>query len=132
VQPPPRPPPAPPPPPPSHPPARRYRELLLGSVWVLCPGGFSHPETYRLYETLEAGALPILQSHSFWLHLFAHELPPFPLISGARDICKFIQMSDADVEALRMATQAWYRRYKTRVGSSLRHVFEGTPRSPSN
>jgi hypothetical protein len=82
--------------------------MLLDSVWVLCPGGFVHPETFRLYETLEAGALPVLQSHSFWSLLFAHELPPFPLISGPDDICALIEMSDSDTEALRRATLAWY------------------------
>ena len=82
--------------------------MLLDSVWVLCPGGFVHPETFRVYETLEAGALPVLQSHSFWSLLFAQELPPFPLSSGPEDICALIEMSDSDTEALRRATLAWY------------------------
>jgi hypothetical protein len=102
-----------------------YRRMLLDSVWVLCPGGFIHPETFRLYETLEAGALPILQSHSFWLLLFEHEQPPFPFISGAQDICKLIEISDAEAEALRLSTQAWYRRYKARLGRSIRDIIEG-------
>jgi hypothetical protein len=100
--------------------------MLLDSVWVLCPGGFVHPETFRLYETLEAGALPVLQSHSFWSLLFAHELPPFPLISGPGDICALIEMSDSDTEALRQATLAWYWRYKWNLGRSIKNLVDGT------
>lgn len=96
--------------------------MLLDSVWVLCPGGFVHPETFRFYETLEAGALPVLQTHLYWLDIFAHELPPFPLISEPGDICNLIEMSDADAEALRLATQAWYRRYKLRQARSIRDL----------
>ena len=100
--------------------------MLMDSVWVLCPGGFVHPETFRLYETLEAGALPVLQSHRFWSLLFAHELPPFPFISGPENICELIEMSDADADALRLATQAWYRRYKWNLGRSIRSVVDRT------
>ncbi len=96
--------------------------MLLDSVWVLCPGGFVHPETFRFYETLEAGALPVLQTHLYWHYIFAHELPPFPLISEPDDICNLIEMSDADAEALRLATQAWYRRYKLRQARSIRDL----------
>ena len=101
-----------------------YRQMLLDSVWVLCPGGFVHPETFRFYETLEAGSLPVLQTHSYWLYLFATELPPFPLISEPGDICKLIEMSDMDVEALRLATQAWYRKFKLRQALNIRDLVE--------
>ena len=50
-------------------------------------------ETFSLYETLEAVALPVLQSHSFWSLLFAHELAaailPFNF-GGPGDICALI------------------------------------------
>ena len=105
--------------------------MLLDSVWVLCPGGFVHLETFRLYETLEAGALPVLQSHSFWSLLFARELPPFPFVSGPEDICALIEMTDTDAEALRLATLAWYRRYKWNLGLSIRNVVDGTLLLPS-
>jgi hypothetical protein len=99
--------------------------MLMDSVWVLCPGGFVHPETFRLYEALEAGALPVLQMHSFWSLLFAHELPPFPMITGLQEICRLLEMPDAEAESLRLATQAWYRRYKLHLGQRIRNIVEG-------
>jgi hypothetical protein len=103
---------------------RSYRQMLQSSVWVLCPGGFVHPETFRLYEALEAGAIPVLQQHQFWTYLFAQEPPPFPLISGPSDICQLLEMSDESAESLRLATLAWYRRFKTAQARSIRQVVE--------
>ena len=74
----------------------------MRALCKLCPGGFVHPETFRFY--------------------ICHELPPFPLISEPGDICNLIEMSDADAEALRLAAQAWYRRYKLRQARSIRDL----------
>jgi hypothetical protein len=37
----------------------KYMEQLLNSWFIPCPGGIN-PETFRFYEALEAGAVPIL------------------------------------------------------------------------
>ena len=36
-----------------------YRDVLLSSVFTLCPTGHS-PETFRLFEAAEAGSIPIV------------------------------------------------------------------------
>lgn len=64
-----------------------YLENMARSKIVLCPSGVESPDTFRLYEALEAGCLPIVdafatnnQSWGFWQYLFK-EQPPFPIIS---------------------------------------------------
>jgi hypothetical protein len=41
-------------------PTSAYRDVLLDSVFTLCPQGHS-PETFRLFEAAEAGSIPIVE-----------------------------------------------------------------------
>lgn len=64
-----------------------YLENMAKAKIVLCPSGVESPDTFRLYEALEAGCVPIVdafatnnQNWGFWQYLFK-EQPPFPIIS---------------------------------------------------
>jgi len=37
-------------------------KVLSSSEFLPCPNGFVHPETYRLYEALESGCIPIVEN----------------------------------------------------------------------
>ena len=37
-------------------------EILSSTKFIPCPNGFFHPETYRLYEALECGCIPIVEN----------------------------------------------------------------------
>ena len=37
-------------------------DILSSTVFMPCPNGFVHPETYRLYEALECECIPIVQN----------------------------------------------------------------------
>lgn len=63
-----------------------YLTKLTESKIVLCPSGIETPDTFRLYEALEAGCIPIVdafatrnQDWGFWSYLF--DDVPFPIIS---------------------------------------------------
>lgn len=63
-----------------------YLTVLAQSKIVLCPSGIETPDTFRLYEALEAGCLPIVdafasnnQDWGFWSYLFKGGVP-FPVI----------------------------------------------------
>jgi hypothetical protein len=45
---------------------RFYRELLGRSLFTLCPRGYG-PTSFRLYEAIQAGSIPIYLSDAFWL-----------------------------------------------------------------
>ena len=64
-----------------------YMQLLFDTRFVLCPAG-NNPETFRLYESLEAGAVPIVVRAPLqrdFLRAFAAP-PPFPVLESWTDI----------------------------------------------
>jgi hypothetical protein len=63
-----------------------YLGILTETRIALCPSGVETPDTFRLYEALEAGCLPIVdafasknQDWGFWGYLFKDGVP-FPVI----------------------------------------------------
>ena len=46
-------------------------EILSSTIFIPCPNGFVHPETYRLYEALECECIPIVEnSYKYYERLF--------------------------------------------------------------
>ena len=46
-------------------------EILSSTEFIPCPNGFFHPETYRLYEALECGCIPIVENaYKYYDRLF--------------------------------------------------------------
>lgn len=63
-----------------------YMEVMAQTKIVLCPSGIECPDTFRLYEALEAGCLPVVDAFStkhqapgFWSYLFGEDIP-FPIV----------------------------------------------------
>ncbi len=46
-------------------------EILSSTEFIPCPNGFWHPETYRVYEALECGCIPVVEStYDYYDRLF--------------------------------------------------------------
>ncbi len=46
-------------------------EILSQTEFIPCPNGFVHPETYRVYEALECGCIPIVENaYKYYDRLF--------------------------------------------------------------
>lgn len=58
---------------------KEYYELMEKSKIVLCPRGNISFDSFRLYEALEAGCIPIAEDIYFFNRMFNY--PPFPLIN---------------------------------------------------
>jgi len=64
---------------------KEYREMLSNSKYALCPAGQDSMDSFRIYEALEAGAIPVTLKHtehmrvepSYWHAVFfgQQELP---------------------------------------------------------
>ena len=51
--------------------ANEMSEVLSSTEFLPCPNGFFHPETYRLYEALECGCIPIVEdAYKYYDRLF--------------------------------------------------------------
>jgi hypothetical protein len=66
----------------------RYLEVMSTTKIAFCPSGPESPDNFRLYEALECGCLPIVDSFStnfrvpgFWNYLFDGDVP-FPIINN--------------------------------------------------
>lgn len=63
-----------------------YIDILAKTKIVACPSGVETPDSFRLYEALEAGCIPVVDAFStnnkapgFWSYLFGGEVP-FPVV----------------------------------------------------
>lgn len=72
-------------------PREEYYKLMASSKVIPCPSGAEAPDSFRVYEALEAGCVPLADNHSpvdsypggYWKFLFREE-PPFPIIEEWR------------------------------------------------
>lgn len=98
-----------------------YLRALCNTKIAPCPTGTFTPDTFRLYEALEAGCIPITDAGSphtgdigYWQFLFGEE-PPFPLISSWKEFNgKCDALLDGWDERSREVSN-WWSGYKTRI-----------------
>jgi len=102
-------------------PTEAYRDLLEESVLVPCPSGWSNLETFRVYEALEAGCIPIVERRPAFDYftdlLGAHPIPTVSRWAEARDL--FVGRSLEDLESLRQSCEGWWRAFKRRLRPSI-------------
>jgi len=98
-----------------------YRALLDDTVLVPCPGGWSNLETFRVYEALEAGCIPIVERRIAFDYyndlLGAH---PLPTVSDWTEVREFVSSKTLeDLECLRRSCELWWQAFKRRLRSTL-------------
>ena len=91
-----------------------YYKILNNSIFVPIPHGYFHPETYRLYEALEAGCIPIIENP---FQFFDNFLPNNPLLSvnsweDSSTIIKKYLENKKDIEILRNKINHWWTQHK--------------------
>jgi hypothetical protein len=100
-----------------------YRALMDESMIVPCPAGWSNLESFRVYEALEAGCIPIVEKRPGFDYFTALLGPhPIPTVAdwneGAARVRQIKQCGEAD--ALQRACAQWWASYKPRLGNQLR------------
>ena len=91
-----------------------YYKILNNSIFAPIPHGYFHPETYRLYEALEAGCIPIIENP---FQFFDNFLPNNPLLSvnsweDSSTIIKKYLENKKDIENLRNNINDWWIQHK--------------------
>jgi hypothetical protein len=118
-----------------------YRNLMLDSIFVLCPEGNASVDCFRVYEALECGCIPIVFSKntfqwfeegSYWKHIMQSETePPFVMALTMEENVKRVQELLLDKEALekqRLACWEAWQQCKTRLREMFRSRF--SPKVP--
>lgn len=106
-----------------------YIRLLADSRIIPCPSGHFTPESFRLYEALEAGCLPVTDREpppsrphikSFWTDLLGDV--PWPMVGNWAELPDLLAKYKADPIALQRDANkagAWWARYKRQVALDM-------------
>ena len=90
-------------------------EVLSSTEFIPCPNGFFHPETYRLYEALECGCIPIVENaYKYYERLFPNN--PFIKIDKWAEAKPIINGWGSDqIKRKREECKIWWSRYKNEL-----------------
>ena len=91
-----------------------YYDILNKSIFTLVPHGYFHPETYRLYESLECGSIPIVENpHNFFENFLPNN--PFPKINNweeSFDLIKNLIKKKDELNDLSNKVNSWWATHK--------------------
>lgn len=87
-----------------------YIEKMRKAKVIPCPRGNISPDSFRMYEALEHGALPICENREFFETLFT--APPFPIIDEPRQWEGYCRDAVTSFPSIQNDSSAWWHRYK--------------------
>lgn len=101
-----------------------YRNWMLAAKIAPCPSGAVSVDSFRLWEALEAGAIPLADTVSpvdgpttYWQSLFSDI--PFPLIEDWSTLPDVVTALLQDWRATANRVGAWWMRYKRQLAHWL-------------
>ena len=94
-----------------------YRDLMGRTRVALCPGGVNSPDSFRLYEALESGCIPIVDDREFFTAMFGEF--PFPCVDSWSEAPALIQLCKSD-RSLAGDCFAWWHDHRWRMVSDLK------------
>lgn len=89
-----------------------YVRALSQSAFTLCPMG-KNEETFRLWEALEVGSMPIIKNTSQWAQLGNHPLPVINTWEDIRSLLDSFAANPVAVDELQTNVVAWYKAFKS-------------------
>jgi hypothetical protein len=104
-------------------PIGEYRQLMDDSVFVPCPTGNVNLDSFRVYEALEAGCVPIVErrtGYDYFSELYGCH--PFPSVldwNEAASLIRHLCRHNA-VQHLMDACQVWWAAYKRALSAKIR------------
>ena len=93
----------------------KMSEILSSTEFIPCPNGFVHPETYRIYEALECGCIPIVENaYKYYDRLFPGN--PFIKVDKWMEAKLTIKAwSEEQVKLKREECNMWWSKYKNQL-----------------
>ena len=107
-----------------------YLSILGDSVFVPCPMGNVNLESFRLYEALDSGAIPILERRP-WLDYFTRLFGPHPLPSvcnwmEARSVMETFRSNPERLRNKQVEIREWWRQWETKVSRQVTEAIRMT------
>ena len=95
--------------------AEKMNDMLSSAEFIPCPNGFFHPETYRVYEALECGCIPIVENaYKYYDRLFLNN--PFIKVDKWKDSKAILQGWGSDqIKKKRAEIIFWWKEEKNKI-----------------
>lgn len=107
-----------------------YCQHLSQAKTVPCPSGPETPDTFRLYEALELGSVPIADEATpryevpgYWNWLFGEPVP-FPTYISFKELLRSVNITSGLYPSLNNQVQAWWYRKKQQMKTQIRFDAE--------
>jgi len=108
-------------------PIKQYRDRLQNSIFALCPEGDRHFDTFRLYESLQAGCIPlVVERDGQAIRLLGPQFP-IPIFESWKLASKFAKENLHNRQALnmlQMQCQQWWGATKFHLSKTLRQAIQ--------
>jgi hypothetical protein len=93
-----------------------YHAILDDTVFAPCPMGNATMETWRFYESLEAGCIPIIEARP-WMHYHQRLLGPHPIPtiyhwSQARNLIESLADRPDQLKVMQQSIASWWAQCK--------------------
>lgn len=106
-------------------PYQEYLENMAKTKIVFCPSGPETPDSFRLYEALEAGCVPVVDAFStnnkvvgFWQYLFGDHIP-FPIVDYWDKLPILLPELLRTYPELSVKCFAWWQQQKKKIEDKL-------------
>ncbi len=104
-----------------------YLAILGDSIFVPCPMGNVNLESFRLYEALDCGAIPIVERRPFldyFTELFGrHPLPSVRDWKEARSLIQLLCSDPVRLQNKQDEIREWWRQFETHVSKQVASVI---------
>lgn len=103
-------------------------EVLSSTIFMPCPNGFFHPETYRLYEALECECIPIVESaYNYYDRLFPNN--PFIKINKWADAKPILKdWNNEQIKKKQDECKMWWKSYKVNLQEMIKARLLNEPK----
>lgn len=95
-----------------------------------CPGGPNTPDTFRLYEALEAGCYPIVGDPEYWRFLYREAILPFDALEDWGVVGGYIEAAVKHWPAPANASATWWIERKREMVEQLNIDLKGIGCTP--
>jgi hypothetical protein len=102
-----------------------YAQAMADTRVAPCPSGPVSPDSFRLYEALEAGAVPVADGSSpkghvpgYWPFVFGEPVP-FPVLDNWAELAEHVARVDAEWPRPASRMLAWWLAYKRKLAYAL-------------
>jgi hypothetical protein len=105
----------------------KYRNLMLNSIFIPCPKGWVNLESFRVWEALECGCIPIVEKTPFDYFAKAYGPYPFLAVSSWNEAPKLINdllTNPKQLEELQNNCLTWWKEYKKNMKGEIKKIVD--------